>query len=884
LDVIKSQQRPEIPGKRDVAVNPQFNPGRVLSVLAFAGETWERLWPLLVPFFMTLCLFATLSWFGLWLVVPEWVRWASLGLFALALIATLYLATRFKLPEKAEILCRIERATGISHRPVTAQIDKPANIEDEFSTALWREHQKRMARKLDNLAVGEPRPDGNLFDLYAFRVILPLFAFVAFGFSFGPTGGRLGDILEPKLDKAQVLSRLDVWINAPAYAAKPPLYLSQLPQGNQEDLAELPQATTLSGSEILVRYVGSEPVSARFMIGDIAQALEPPAEAAPGTVSTETSLSGKPDQSGILQILARKEVIAAWNITLMPDAIPQIKLEEMPSAALSGSLELTYSVSDDYGVVSARGLIRSIESEKPGARPLVEAPELQLPLPRARAKSGTTKVNRDLSGHPWAGSEVELTLEATDDPGQVGRSMPMKIMLPGRTFVDPMAKALVEQRRILAKDANSAKYVASLLDAVTTHADYFNIDAKAYLALQTAYHMIAPANDDERLREAMDILWETALAIELGDLSDVERKLREAQEKLSEALENNASDEEIDRLMDELRQAMNDFLEQLQKEMARNPIQQNPLAGMENRQTLTQRDIDKMMQRIEDLAKSGSKDAARELLAEMQRMMDNLRAGQHQQQRQAEGNELNEALDKLSELMQRQQQLMDETFSMQRRQSQSPQNGEQQDQQQGQQQQGQQEQGQQQRGDQQNGQPPGSEGEPGEMTAEELADALESLRQQQQALQDQLGELGKQLEDLGLDPSAEFGEAGDEMGQAGDNLGKGDTGAAAGDQGQALEALRRGAQSMMEQMAGDRNQGGQQPGEQGTNEQAQSQTDPLGRRNGPNGRINDESTRIPGEIDAQRAREIMDAIRRKLSDPLGPLLERDYLERLLKSR
>jgi len=851
----------------------EFNPGAVLSALAFSAEAWERLWPRLVPAFMVFCLFASLSWFGLWQSVPDWTRLVGLGLFTLAGLASFYPLRDFKLPENSDLLRRIERHTGIKHRPVTAQSDRPANVSDSFSAALWREHQERMAKGLENLAAGTPRPDGNLFDRYALRAILPLFAFVAFGFSYGATGGRLGDIIEPRLDTALVLSRLDVWVNPPAYAGKPPLYLSRQALGDEEGISEPSVTSTLEGSEVLVRYVGDEPVTARYVEDDRTEILEARTkDSASASQTNEISYSAHPEQSGTLQILARGNIIAAWNIDITKDQVPQIQLEELPSGALSGALELTYSVTDDYGVISARGLIRSIEATKQGARPLVAAPELQLPLPRARARTGTTKVNRDLTSHPWAGGKVELTLEATDDPGQIGKSIPVTITLPGRTFVDPMAKALVEQRRILASDANTHRYVASLLDAVTTHADYFKIDTKAYLALQTAYHMIAPGDDDDRLREALDILWETALAIELGDLSEVERKLREAQERLSEALENDASDEEIDRLMDELRQAMNDFLEQLEKEMARNPIQQNPLAGMEDMQSLTRNDLDKMMQRIEDLAKSGSQDAARELLAEMQRMMDNLRAGQHQQQRQAEGNELNEALDKLSELMQRQQELMDETFSMQRRQPQPGTEGQQQDSQSGEQ------------GQQQDGQEQAPGDDQGKMTPEEFADAMEALRQQQEALQEQLGELGEQLESLGLDPSAEFGEAGEEMGQAGENLGEGDTGAAAGDQGEALDALRRGAQSMMQQMAGDRNPGGEQPGEQGTSQQAQSQTDPLGRRNGPNGRINDESTRIPGEIDAQRAREIMEAIRRKLTNPLGPLLERDYLERLLKSR
>ncbi len=860
--------------------------GKSVWALAFLAETWERMWPRLVPAFLAAILFVTVSWAGLWQVLPDWGRWVLLAAFATVFVASLATLRGFSFPSRETLLRRIEKASGFRNRPVTAQIDKPANSGDSFARALWEEHQKRAARELDNLTAGTARPDGNRFDKYALRAILPIFAFIALGYSFSLNGGRILDAFEPRIDTAKVLSRLDVWLTPPAYTARPPVYLSDIKSAliDENEPANTTPTQSVAGSELTIRYVGDEEITARLSSPDAIAPILPADETSEASSNSTTgtlSLSRVMDSSAMVEILARDQVIARWPIDILQDAAPQIALTDAPGRAESGALELNYEVSDDYGVVSARGIITRLDEADPNARPLVEAPELPLPLPRARAKSGTTKVNRDFSDHPWAGSEVELTLEATDDPGQTGRSLPVKITLPGRTFVDPMAKALVEQRRILAMNANNTLLVANMLDAVTTHPDVFEIETGVFLALQSAYRKISDNESDDQLREAMDILWETALALELGDLSEVERKLREAQERLSEALENNAGDEEIERLMEELRQAMNDFLEQLAREMAENPIQQNPLNNMDNMQTLTQRDLERMMQRIEDLAKSGSKDAARELLSEMQRMMDNLRAGQHQQQRQQEGNQLNQSLDKLAELMQRQQQLMDETFSMQRRQQQMQQqqgqNGEQQEQ--DRQQQGQN--GDRQQQDQQNGE----QAQSGEMTTEEFEEAMRQLQEQQQALEQELSELGRQLEDLGLDPSEGFGEAEQEMAEAGRNLGKGSPGEAAGDQGQALEALRKGAQSMMQQMAGDRNQGGQQPGQQGQNgQQRMGGTDPLGRRNEANGRIDDGDTRVPDEIDAQRAREIMDAIRKRLSDPLRPLLERDYLDRLLKSQ
>jgi len=93
-----------------------------------------------------------------------------------------------------------------------------------------------------------------------------------------------------------------------------------------------------------------------------------------------------------------------------------------------------------------------------------------------------------------------------------------------------------------------------------------------------------------------------------------------------------------------------------------------------------------------------------------------------------------------------------------------------------------------------------------------------------------------------------------------------------------LEALRRGGRDMMQQMQQAMGQGqgwGQRQGRPGGR-------DPLGRKPGSSGPDFGDDVKIPGEIDIQRAREILDEIRRRLGDALTPQMEKEYLERLLK--
>lgn len=851
-------------------------PVRLGAALAIA---WERFWPLVVPAVCVVLAFLIVSWLGLWRIAPGLLRYLALVLFLAALGFALYRLRWLRWPQQAEINRRIEARSSLSNRPLTAQSDAIAfGGDDPLARALWHEHRSRMAQNLKNLTGGGPQADANRIDPWAMRAFLATAAFAAFGFSLGPGGGRMSDAFAPRIDTAQLLSRLDAWVNPPVYTRKPPIYLSGRNKAG-EAVDDKPVGVP-QGSEIFLRFVGDERVTANFQPADgsVAVKLQVPEAAgkiAPqqaGNAANIIEYTAKLTKSGVVTLLSGGTAVAQWRLDVIADLPPSIAMSELPTAALSGSLQLAYEMSDDYGVVAARGLIVPLGGAAPGARPLVGPPDLPLALPRQRAVKGAAKINRDLTQHPWAGARVTLTLEAQDDAGQKGRSQPHMMVLPGRQFNNPLALALVEQRRILALDANQQQRVADLLDATMVAPDEFIKSAATYAAMKSAFRRIVDARNDDNLRSALDLLWDIALAVEFGDLSEAEAKLRDAQEKLSDALARNAPDAEIQKLMQELRQAMNELMQQLTREAMENPARQSPLDENALARTLRQRDLEKMLDQIENLARSGSRDSARQMLSELQRMMDNLRAGRHQQQKQAEGNQMNQALDQLSELMRQQQQLLDETFKMQQQQKSQGGNQPQDGQQQQNGQNGQQPQPGKERGE-------GQDGEP--MSPEEFAEALKNLQQQQEALQQQLGKLGEELEGLGLDPSQPFGEAGREMGEAGKNLGQGQAGEATGNQGQALEALQRGVQQMLQQMAGDRQQGGQQPGE-GQAGQDRNRSDPLGRNQQANGLEDGDNTKVPDEIEAQRAREIMEAIRRRLGRPDGPLIEKRYLERLLE--
>jgi uncharacterized protein (TIGR02302 family) len=802
---------------------------------------WEDLWPRIAPFIVIAAVFAILSWFGLWRVTSDVVRIAVLVVLLGATIYAVWRAVGLRRPGRSEAMARVEQATGVLHRPATAFTDKLATgADDPTARALWAAHRTRLLAALNALKTGLPAPGLARRDPYAVRFLVAILFVVAFIFAGAERLDKLNEAFRGGEPVAATIARIDAWVTPPAYTSRAPIFLT--------GEAAKPSGTEYSvptGSIVTVRTGGTRDLDVVSADG----ATETPAEVAEATTALRASATGADADEPLERqvklsrpatVIIRKggTEVASWRFVVEPDSSPQVSFLKPPGATVSGALSLTYSLKDDYGVVVGTAEVAPAEKADPktAARPLFEAPSIPLSLPQVRTREGNGETIRDLTSHPWAGSKVLMTLVARDEAEQEGRSQPVEVTLPARRFVDPLARAIVEQRAKLAQDANAAGDVGDALDTLTLAPEKTIEDVGDYLAIRSAYHRMLQARSDDDLRGVVDYLWSIALGIEDGDLSLAAQELRAAQEALRQALEDGASDEEIERLTAELREAMQKFLQALAEEARKNP-QMSRLPPDADMRTLRSDDLERMLDQIEQLAKNGARDAARQLLSELQNMLENLQAGQPMMGDQQSA-EMMEMMNELGEMIRRQQQLMDQTHRLER------------------------------------GQDP-STGQP--MTKEQLEQALRQLEQQQGDLQQALKDLMAQMEGMGMDPNGKLGQADGAMGRAGESLGKGQAGRAVGDQGEALEALRQGAQGMAQQFAnrGQGNGNGFRNGDQFPNE------DPLGRPQRTTGPDLGTTVKVPDEIDIQRAREILEAIRKRLSDPGRGVVERDYLERLL---
>lgn len=865
---------------------------------------FERVWPRLWVVVGVLTVFAVLSVIGIWPHLGDAAHFAVLGIFAAAVLAALVFAARTPWPSREEAVRRIERVSGAVHRPASSYEDTLSSVSpDGIAEKLWRAHRERLARAMKALRVGQPAPRTHRYDPFAVRSLAVL-ALVLIGIG---TGGQLWPPVREafRFSDARMLAaaRLDAWVTPPGYTGKAPIMLAD---GARDRAAgPLPAATGAlvvpARSILVIRSAGARSLSPELEVLSPGNDRPERISAAPsktGASATDTSLNSSTvtelryelKQASRVRVVAKGSEMAAWTFDVTPDLPPEIALTKKPERSARGSLKLTYKVKDDYGVTSAEARVAKLppkpdELEKSvgawatkkltGPRPPHERPPvLALKLPRAGATEAETFSHLELGSHPWAGLKVEMWLEAKDVAGQIGRSEKIEIVLPQRRFDNPIARAVIEQRRKLAEDPRYRPDVLSAIAALTLEPEGFLDDVPAYLGLRMVYHSLKRSASRDVRNSAIEQLWQIAVRIEDGDLSDAERRLREAQEKLSKLLEQGASDKEIADAMKELREALNDYMRELAEQ---NQEPDNYVDGQnKDQQILSSRDLDQMMKNIEEMAKNGSREQAQQMLSELRDLLDRLQSSKQSAQQNQKSREMMQKMDELGDLVGKQQQLMDDTFGQMRKDGDNGRRGERGQQREGrqgqQQRQGQQGQrGQQGRRGEQGQQGEGQKGQRGE---DQSGQGQAGLGERQRALREELDRLQRGLDELGMGRSDQLDTAREAMENAEKALGGEDYETATDEQGRALDQMRKGAQEMAKQMLQNMPQRYGQNGD--------TPRDPLGRPQRSQGPDLGTSVKVPDEIDRQRAREILEELRRRIGEQTRPPTELDYIERLLR--
>ena len=840
--------------------------------LSWAALLWERLWPALWPSVGVVGLYLLLGLAGLPQALPGWAHATLLAAFALALAASVWAAFRsLRLPSRHAALRRIERVNDLSHRPLESLEDVLGTGHgDPGARSLWLAHQRRLRAAVARLRVGWPKPALIRHDPFALRIGLGLGLLVAFATTGGDAWERIRHAFSPDIAgmAAAAPVKLDAWISPPEYTRQAPVFLTREPAPAATGAAQAAAPAEIKvpeGSTLVLRFSGGGKEAPQLVTagGDdgASRPLEPEEK---GGFHLEQTL----EKSGRVSVMQGGDELAGWDITVVPDQPPTVAFARDPSATARRALRIDFTAQDDYGVEKVVAKIIGSGALAADSELAKLAPtDIELTLPGQKVRDVKTTSFHDLTPHPWAGLPVSLQLVAQDGIGQLGVSKTVQIVLPEREFAHPVARAIIEQRRLLAlyPEENRGR-VAAMLEIIAWEHERYGDDYVVFMSLVSAARRLGPGyqNTAEHVAGVLKLLWDTALRIEDGTLSLSEQSLRDAQQALLDALsKKDTPDAEIERLMREFEKALDEYMKSLAEMMRENPELQKQLPEIDPQaMMLSREDLKKMMDQIRDLARSGQRDAARQMLSQMQQMLENLRmrrfAQPNQQQQQAM-----KMLNDLQDIIKQQQQLLDKTFrEAQRR-------------------------GQMRGGTPQQRMPPNMmpPGMRQQQPGGDDSSPMEEESQAQEELRRRLGDMMRQLGEMSGNIPRPLGRAERAMRESTDQLGEGQAGQAVPPQSEAVDQLQQGARAATQQLMQQLSRSGQMrpgPGEP-MGQPPDRDRDPFGRDVESSGRgMNTEEVKIPDRDKVQDARRIRDELRRRAGQRARPTLELDYIERLLR--
>lgn len=841
---------------------------RILSGLALARER------LALAFWRPVCWVLLFAGLWLWRLPALFGAPGNLAALVLFIGGTLWLGARafrdYRRPRGAEIDRRLEAESGLPHRPLEQISDRLSNPEKEQTRRLWSAGRDDAWSVLSRLRRARTRPVLASADPLALRLLTVLILFSGILAAGGAWRERLTFGLLPFSVQWQdrISDNIVLWVTPPPYTHLAQVTLTG--RGRAAEAVDVPEGSTI---KISVRNGIGRP---HMLLGGLDIPLKKLGEDSWGA---ETKATAAADIK-IRQAMLTRALIPVHYIA---DTPPVLTLKQEPKIMAKGSLQIGVTAQDDYGVgsLSMSMTLDPTVADAPKGEPVTETRPVMSPAGKAQDLWPIY----DLTGHPWAGLRAVIEITAKDQGGNTAVLPPIHVTLPERHFYNPVAQEVAELRkRLLWTPEAAAMNVAYDLERIMSKPGDFDNDIVAFLSMRSASSRLIYDPSEKSVASVAAQLWDTALRIEDGNLTAAARSLRDAQQDMQDLLANpDASSQEIAAASERLKQALAQYMQEIYSKMQK----QADAKGMhfdpsQFGKSMDIQDLSNFFDQLQAQALSGNRDAAQQMLAQMQQMMDSLDPSLSMEP-PPEMKQLMQTLADIQKLIGDQEKLLDRTKEQAKAAKDSggssapgglaeflpfepglfenwgedgampppPQETVPKD------------------------QPPAQQEQ--EQAATGNAE-LDGLHTAQDELRHRLGAMMLEIGDkLGKIPDG-MQKAEAEMRAASDNLAGGRAGAAVENQKKALEYLKQDQQSMNQQMAAMMKNMtllsfGMKP------------TDPLGRQmkegNGPS-MMPDSGVKIPSEAERKRVKDILNTLRQRSGDYSRPDYELEYYRRLMR--
>lgn len=630
-------------------MDPTLLPIHLKKALAFLYILTERL---IVSFGLAM------AWAGFWCalfittLLPE--GWSAITAivfwFGLTVLMVKGMAT-FLIPDKRDTFARLEKDSGLMHRPLQNMDDVPAFPETSFSKNLWNDVLAWKRSAFSKITWPRLWTDLARRDPLGLRIALALILVVAVVMA-GPEAGKnlRGGLWPWVITPPRQEASIRAWITPPPYTGQGQISITGPGRVPKDKAPVIPENSkikiTMEADWIAPTLKMGETEIQLKKISDHAYGIETDI---PQTKAITITQLGFP----------RLYVPINWT----DDLPPTVELNGDPTRLPRGEVRFSIKVQDDYG-------IRDLKIDATLSPEVKDKPWRDLPFHETRALSLRMKAEPtaispivDFTQHPWAGLPAQVTLTVVDHAGQEAPAGPVTVVLPERRFENPIAQKIADVRKELIWHGPGASLPMSYaLENLLFKPYEYQHQAIITLALRSAASRLILDPSDKGVIEVIDILWSAALQLEDGNLTLAMQNMREIQKELSEALQNGAPPEEIQALMQKFREAMVEYLQSLQKE-----VQQRMAEGKMTmispdmlKNAINPNMLNEFLEQMEQDMMNGDMDKAMEKLSQLQQMMEGMDPSMAQEMPE-DIKEMSEQLKQMQTLIDQQQNLLDQT-------------------------------------------------------------------------------------------------------------------------------------------------------------------------------------------------------------------------------
>lgn len=347
---------------------------------------------------------------------------------------------------------RIETDSSLPFQPLTTLADTPAigTQANEHHQLIWAHHQSRALAISQKLRVRWPRFFPNTRSkTIAVGLLLALSA--SFYISMPHTLSRIRAGLLPGTDDDQIpLAHTQAWVDSPAYAPAPPLFLGTSHRSHDTPLA----------AGAMLHVVVTDSLGPPSLHG---ASIHHRQRLSPHSWQLEAYLQ----HSGLVTLHVRGRTLARWHFDVTPDQAPQLSWTGKPTVPNGAwQTRFPWKASQSHGIAS----LEIVLSLAPHRHILAERPRtVHIPLPLDGTPThAEAQTDLDVSDDPFAGMTVQGFLHARSLSGLESSSPSVTFKLGARSFSDPVARALIALRQRLALGAEDTFDAQRDLSLLTT--------------------------------------------------------------------------------------------------------------------------------------------------------------------------------------------------------------------------------------------------------------------------------------------------------------------------------------------------------------------------------------------------------------------------------